>query len=188
MAPSRGDLGERRQGEAPDGHARVRQDRIGTAADGAREVEDVEVDLAGAVDEPRDASELALDRLQRGEETSGRAAPEDLGDGVVEIGLVGVPDGRGAIERGDAADGRDRTEPGESAVELGAAVAEIRAEADVDPPRRISTLPRSRRRGDCRRSLPLPRGRLRRRSLPPLRPEPPRPRIHSSWAPRKPAP
>lgn len=107
MAPPRSDLCERLQDESARAQAGVREDRVGRGLDAAPEVQNVDIDLAGTVDERRRSADLQLNVLDRLEETRGLARPRDLGDEVPELGLVRVADGIGSVERGDALEGSE---------------------------------------------------------------------------------
>jgi hypothetical protein len=82
MPPGGSDLRQRRQHETPRRHARVRQDRIGRRTAQRPDVEDVDVDLARAVDEARRAADDSLDPLDLRQEAGRGSRPGDRGDGV----------------------------------------------------------------------------------------------------------
>lgn len=102
MTPRGRDLGERGEHEAALVHPGVRQDRIGSGADDPSEVQDVEVDLARRVRSPIHATQVPLDAFEGGEQRAGGPPPRDLGDRVLEVGLVRPADRIRPVERGDA--------------------------------------------------------------------------------------
>src|SRR5262249_31210458 len=127
----------------------------------AGEVEDVAVDDARPVAKGRPSTPGALDALQGREQPPGRSREADARDEVPEPGLRGVADGRGRVEGGNAVDRGDAGDATEGRSQVGAPVAEVRAEADVG----LRTLPRppapSGRAPALRRPRPLrPRPRL----------------------------
>jgi hypothetical protein len=60
----------------------MREDRIGSRAAQPPDVEDVDVDLARAVDEARSAADDSLDPLDLSQEAGRGVRPGDRGDGV----------------------------------------------------------------------------------------------------------
>jgi len=71
VSPPRRDLGQRRQGESPSGQARMGEDRVRPRAAFPREIQDVDIDLAGTVAERPRAPHAALDFLQSREQRRG---------------------------------------------------------------------------------------------------------------------
>src|SRR6266542_5488758 len=132
MLPERRDLGQRGEGEAARGQARVGQGQVAKARHTASEVEDVAVDHARSVAKRRFPSAFALDAFQGRQQAAGRAAPSDLGDDVQKTRLPVEADGLARVHRRDARKRSESGDAGESGTEMGAAVAEIGTEADVD--------------------------------------------------------
>jgi len=113
----------------------MREDRIGPAAHDPTEVEDVEIDLPGAVHAPIHTSHPLFDALQRRKQRPGRAAPGNLRDGILELGLIGAADGIRPVEGGDPQDSeRSETfQEVERSLDRATPIAEIGAEPEVDP-------------------------------------------------------
>src|SRR5262249_9179594 len=119
----------------------MRKDRVGTAPNDSSQVQEVDVDLAGAVAERRRPSNPRFDALDRVEQILRRTRPADLHGGVPETPLFPEPDRLGAVERGDVADARQPGELGDRPLDLETPVADVGAEAEVRDPRSgVSTL------------------------------------------------
>jgi hypothetical protein len=102
VAPRGRDLGERGEHETAFVHPAMRQDRIGSAADDPSKIQDVEVDLAGSVRSAIDAAQVPLDAFDGREQGAGGPPPRDLGDRILEVGLVRPADWIRPVEGGDA--------------------------------------------------------------------------------------
>ena len=168
IGPARIQLRKRRQREATRSQARVGKDRVALLADAPPDVQQVDVDLAGAVDEAPRPSDAPLDFASRGEQGSGRSAPPDLYGRVPEVPLIAKADRLAAVERGDLPDPGEARDFVERPLEMPAAISDVRTEAEVGDyrrGRRIRSLLRRSRRSDCRRFDPLLRAPRRRRVL-----------------------
>src|SRR6266536_431140 len=107
------------------------EDRIARVAQPAREIQDVDVDLARAVRERGRAPHPELDFPRPPQALARRPAPGDLDDGVPEIRLVAEADRLRAVERGDPSQGSEGGDLAKSGFEMGAPVAEVGSEAEV---------------------------------------------------------
>ena len=125
------DLGQRNECEAARGQARVREDRVGTGAPPAADVEDVHVDLPRSVHERRGAPHPPLDLPHRAEESSRRAGPRDLDHGVPEVGLVAKADRLRPVERGDLPDACKGCDLAKRRLEMGTPISDVGAESEV---------------------------------------------------------
>lgn len=124
------------------------QDRVRGVSHETAEIQDVEVDLARAVSKTRDAAFFALHLLKRPKQSLGAGRPEDLRDGIAEVGLVRVTDRVAPIKGGNGDQRGDPRDVPQSALEPGRRIFEVRAEPDIDG-RAVSTL-LLRRRAGCR--------------------------------------
>jgi hypothetical protein len=179
MAPLRRDFRQRLQSEAAPGESRVRKNWIASAPHHTPEVQDVHVDLARSAGEGAAATAAAFDLLDGSEQGLGRAGPADFGDGVPEFPLSGVTDRIGAVKRRDGVYRRETFDFRKGGSQMGPAVADIGAKAEVGDARTRREPVSTPLLRDGRSGLPRP---LRTRPRPhPLLlpwPEPPR-RTHS---------
>ena len=133
MSERGGDFGERDEDKAALGEARMRDDEVAGADDGAGVEEDVNVEGARAVVKAQAAAELVFDGLS-GVEKLQRKKKSFGGNAAVEKPrLRSEADWLGGVKR-RAADDADagRVEEFESAGEVSLAVAEVGAEREVD--------------------------------------------------------
>jgi len=131
MAPLRRDFRQRRQSEAAPGEARVRKDWIASAPHNTPEVQDVHIDLARSAGDGAPAAAAAFDLFDGSEQSLGRAGPADFGDGVPEFPLSGITDRIGAVKGRDGVYRRETFDFREGGGQMGPAVADVGAEAEV---------------------------------------------------------
>jgi hypothetical protein len=112
----------------------MRQEETGKPRHAAAEIENVAVDHARPISERGLAAAGPLDVLQRREQSAWRAAPADGGDEIEERGLPVEADGLARVERRDTADGGEAGDADEGGGEMGTAVAQVGAEAEVNGP------------------------------------------------------
>ena len=134
MQPEGRDLGQRGEGETALRQARMRQEETGKPRHAAAEIEDVAVDHARPIAERGLAAAGPLDLLQGRKQSAWRAAPADGGDEIQERGLPVEAGGLARVERRDAVDGGKKGDADEGGGEMGAAVAQVGAEAEVNGP------------------------------------------------------
>src|SRR5579883_2979954 len=133
MAQARREVGQRRQHEAALGHARVRDLKLGCRDGGAAVEQDIDIDRARALRNTAHAAELALDAARGAEELPREELRFGLRDEVQEPALLRVIHRLGFVNGRDAqhADARGG-QPVQSRAEVCLAVADIRAEAEID--------------------------------------------------------
>jgi hypothetical protein len=104
MLPSRRDLEKRREGESPVGQAGMGENGVGRRSPLGAEIENVDVDLARAVEKRRRPADLSLDGSGHAQELRRRPVPADRGDEVQEVRLPRESDRFGPIKGGNAQD------------------------------------------------------------------------------------
>jgi hypothetical protein len=168
-------LRQRRKDESALDQPRVGQDRVPRTAPLPAQIQDVDVDLPGAVAKAGRTADGLLDALRGAQQRGGRAAPEDRRDRVPEMRLGGEADGFGAVKGGDAEDRGNTGDLGERMLEPGFSIAAIGAQSEVGDLRGAVAPGISRLRLPLRRpreALRPLRARRRRDRSPPAPPAP----------------
>ena len=143
MSPTRRDLGERGQSEAPRGQLRVGQHRIRRGPHEASEVQNIDVDFPRSVAKSPPPADASLDALKGFQQSLRFAAPPDRRGHVPEERLVRVADRFRLVNRRRSNPGRELLEGVEGCREVGTAVADVGTQSQKDPPggTRARTLP-----------------------------------------------
>jgi len=133
MAELRGDFGKGSKDKIALQHARVRDLKRRCVDHGVAVEEDVEVDEARPVGEGLAAAHAGFDSAESGEEFFRRESGAGFQGSVEEPRLVQITDGFRLVKTGEPRDGEAGVfEKLNGSAEIGFAVADVRAESDVD--------------------------------------------------------